>query len=343
MTSTAGRGALVGLALLWLAGCSEEAEPKGPRAWDSCELTADRCSCLIREGGSDQQFPPADSCAGFNCCLLSESDDGVAASCTCSDLDESCEDAAERGGTTVVSQCPPSGELLSAQAACVPESEPCPNRASMDASGCCGSLVCISDGEDVPTPVCTFVAEQDREHALLCERATLTGQEWLEIIDGEVTTSHGRISFDRALVDGSVVGPGGCVTTTRMSFLGPSRSPDGGPGRCELTVDAVLREGEWVLGRTLASLEDCEGYSAAAEGSGSFEVAAPEPIPFGFSHETDFCGALQPALAGASAFCASGSFDWELTGTLGDVTFEGSHLTLRGVVCGDSDDTCEEL
>jgi len=341
MQNTMGwRGALV-LAMTAVAGCSDD-EPAGPRVWDSCQLRATDCACVIRESGSELEFPPGDSCGGFNCCLLDDDAMSTAASCTCSDV-EDCDDVAERAGTTVVAQCPPPGEVLSERATCVPESETCPNRPGSTSSGCCGGLLCLSDGESDPQRVCTAVEEEDRERAQQCERATLDGREWIEVTAGAVETSHGRLSFEHASLGSSFVGPGGCVTTIQMGFVGPTRGtgPDGGVASCSLELDAELRNGEWVLRRVLGALDACAGYSGPA-GEGVFDISAPEDIAFGFSHETQYCGAQERPIA--SDFCASGTFDWELSGAVGGVMFEGSHLRAKGVVCGISEvDTCVEV
>jgi hypothetical protein len=109
-----------------------------------------------------------------------------------------------------------------------------------------------------------------------------------------------------------------------------------------LTLDAVLRDGEWVVRRAFGSLEGCDGYEAGGADSGTFDVRAPEPIPFELSYDVHPCRAFEGLFP--SRYCASGTFDWHLSGELGGVTFESSHIELRGVACGLSeDDSCDEV
>lgn len=341
MLSTIGlRGARAALVLAVLAGCSGDDEPAGPRLWDSCELTGDACSCVIREGGSTQEYPPADRCGGFNCCLLSESATGSSASCTCSDLSEACEDVAESAGMTVVTQCPPPGELLSSRAMCVPEGQRCPNRMTDDASGCCEGLLCLSNGDDDDSfPICRAGGAGDPDLELQCERATLLKQDNVEVTSGSLATSRGDLRFDDALFGTARVGAGGCLTELTIEFSGPAAGggePDGGDASCTLLLDASLRDGEWEVRRVLGSLEACEGYSG--DGGGSFDERDRSLIPFGFSYVGEYCGARH-------AFgenCVAGDFEWELTGELAGITFEGSRLKATGVICGTPDDVaCE--
>jgi hypothetical protein len=289
----------------------------------------------MRMGGSPQVFPPADDCGGYDCCLLSRSATGSSASCRCFDTTESCEDVAEASSSTVVAQCPPPGELLSARAMCIPEGGACPNR-SLDVedegSGCCEGLLCLSNGEREAENECQAVGDRDPVGAVQCERATLLGREELEIVSGTLATDRGELRFDSAQSTIAAVGPS-CLVQLNMAF---TASSDG--GTCELVVDAVLFNGEWVVRRVLGSLEGCGGYSSS-EG-GTFDVREAADIPFAFSHMTESCGARHRF----DESCVVGSFDWHLTGELAGITFEGSHLVAEGVVCSTGErDSCDEL
>lgn len=330
-----GRTVWVGLVAVAIFGCSSDDEDAAPSGWDSCEINADGCACVIREGGSDQEFPPADDCSGYDCCLLSRSATSRTASCECFDTSESCEDVAEASSKMVVAQCPPPGELLSPRAMCVPQGGACPNRQSEQGSGCCEGLLCLSDGEET---VCQASGSRDPELASLCEAATLQQTDALEVIAGRVATSSGDLSFDQAAFGTSDVGPSGCLNALTMQFKGPTTggADGGGPAVCELVIDAQRRDGAWAVRRVLANVDACEGHTGAA--SGPIDVREAAEIDFDFSSVGEACGARD----GAGEHCVSGTFDWVLTGELGGITFEGSRLIARGVICGGpNDETCE--
>jgi hypothetical protein len=323
-----------GFVAVALFGCSSDEEDAALSGWDSCELDADGCTCVIREGGSDQKFPPADDCSGYDCCLLSRSAASRTASCECFDTGESCEDVAEASNKMVVAQCPPPGELLSARAMCVPAGGACPNRASEERSGCCEGLLCLSDGEEL---VCQAIGSHDPELARACESATLQQSDDLEVISGSVATSAGDLTFDEAAFGTSDVGPSGCLNALTMQFTGPTAAgADGGAGVCELVIDAQRRDGAWAVRRVIANLDACDGHMGAA--SGPIDVREASEIDFDFSSVGEGCGARD----NAGEHCVAGTFDWVLTGELGGLTFESSRLIARGVICGGPDDeTCE--
>lgn len=327
------------LAAACLAGCGDDSEAEQQQLWDSCLRTESGCTCTRREGGAQQEYPPADDCSGYDCCLLHRSDNGSVATCTCMDLgsSESCEDHAG-DSLMVVQQCPPAGELLSPSAMCIPEGGRCPNRSlesgGEPTSGCCEGLLCLSNGERDAENECQAAGGRDPIGAVRCERATLLGREELEIVSGTLATDRGELRFDSAQSTIAAVGPS-CLVQLNMAFTASSA---GDGGTCELVVDAVLFDGEWVVRRVLGALEGCDGYSGSE--SGSFDVRAASDIPFAFSQVTESCGAGHKL----DANCVVGSFDWHFTGELAGITFEGSHLVAEGVVCSlDERTTCDEL
>jgi hypothetical protein len=334
MGNGVGQAVWAGLVVVALFGCSSDEEDAASSGWDSCEIDADGCTCVIREGGSAQAFPPADDCGGYDCCLLSRSAADRSASCECFDTGDSCDDIAETSGKMVVGQCPPAGEALSTRAMCVPEGQACPNRASVERSGCCEGLLCLSDGEE---PVCQPLGARDQDLARLCESATLSRSDDVEVIAGNVATSAGDLSFENAAFGTSNVGPSGCLNALTMQFRGPrTAGADGGPGACELTIDAQRRDGAWAVRRVVASLDACDGHTAAA--SGAIDVREAAAIDFDFSSVGEGCGARDSE----GEHCVAGTFDWVLTGELGGITFESSRLIAQGVICGGPDDaTCE--
>jgi hypothetical protein len=334
MGNGTGRKVWAGLVIVALLGCSGDDEDDAPSGWDSCEINEDGCVCVIREGGSEQAFPPADECSGYDCCLVSRSAASRTASCECFDTGGSCEDIAEASGKMVVAQCPPPGEALSARAMCVPEGQACPNRASEERSGCCGGLLCLSDGDE---PVCQPIGARDPELARLCEGATLRRSDSVEVISGDVMTSAGELTFDQAAFGTSNVGPGGCLNALTMQFRGPTTAgADGGPAACELLIDAHRRDGAWVVRRVLANVDACDGHTGAA--SGAIDDREAAAIDFTFSSAGAECGARDSA----DEHCVVGTFEWLLIGELGGLSFESSRLIVRGVICGGPDDEmCE--
>lgn len=326
-----GTGCKVAIAafVVLFAGCSGDDDDDAPSGWDSCEIDAQGCTCVIREGGSEQEFPPADDCSGYDCCLLSRSESSRVASCSCFDTSESCEDVAEASDKMVVAQCPPPGEALSERAMCIPEGAACPNRASVTESGCCEGLYCLSDGHDPPEVSCQPLKNREPAVVERCESATLSGQEAVEIVSGRVATSGGDVTFDHAAFGVSNVGEGGCLNAATLQL-------SAGTG-CELLIDVLLWEGKWISRRVLASLDGCTGFSG--EG-GSFDVRETAEIPLTFSYTGEVCGAHDEL----SEHCVVGSFDWAIDGELNGLTFEGSHIVVKGVICGGKDDeACETV
>jgi hypothetical protein len=194
--------------------------------------------------------------------------------------------------------------------------------------------LCLSNGETDAHDVCQGVGDRDPHLAEQCERATLLAGDELELHAGTMATDRGTFAFQAVESTIASIGPG-CLKQLNMAF---TQAGNGDREPCELVLDAVLFDGEWVVRRVLASLDGCAEYSGSE--SGTFDVQEAADIPFGFSSTVEECGARDKY----DEHCAVGTFDWQLEGELGGITFEGSHLKAQGVVCGDpGEDTCEEI
>lgn len=337
MLEKLGRGALAVLAALVLGSCSsgDDDGPDGPRQWDYCESRGDSCVCeILAPGWSSSGFGER-ACSGFNCCLLTENpDESTALRCECFEA-ASCEAEAEsRRGAMQVDSCPPGDDVIfGAPTECAEEGENCSSDylADQDLSGCCDGTVCLANDDQVR--VCQEATDELRALANACERAAQDRAELddepLEVTEPTLDTSVGVLTIDAVGFTANGVGPGGCLNRVQMDL---------GDSSCRLSLSAERHGGAWQVTNVSASFAACSGYMSERPAT-SIYVDDPAVIPF----ELEFTGLACDGHLIFESYCAAGTFDWHLSGTLEGVMFNDSHLIVEGVVCGfEPDGTCDD-
>jgi hypothetical protein len=308
---------------LLLGACTSNGDGGGDSnpTW-SCFEGVDSCDCeRLRPGWeSASSGRSGNGCAGFGCCLYSEATtESTLATCQCNESEVACEtQAAAMRDTTVVAECPPGGAV--GPTACAQASESCELSYLGDRSlgGCCPGTLCDLGPDGIR--LCRAGTAEEEASARECQRAAYSGADTLEVSAGSINTSVGSFDFSVLERGESFVGTGGCVTSVSLRLQAP--------GPCTMDLAATLVNGRFQVTSVDASLASCGGYSGAALG-GSVLASDPAQIPFTLTWEAVSCDWG----GGFEGFCTAGSMDWHLDGTIGDVTFQDSHVVLRGVLC----------
>jgi hypothetical protein len=192
--------------------------------------------------------------------------------------------------------------------------------------GCCPGLLCDIGAAGIR--VCRVGTAEEEVYARECQRAAYSADTTMRVEQGVVATNYGTFDLSEVSRADPYVGPEGCVTGIQVVVTE-------GSSDCFLLIGIGAVGGELGIAFVEASFGGCEAYTGPEPAMPARE-SDPVMIPFAAVIDLVSCDWG----GGFEGFCTSGRMDLSVQGSIADVEFQATQLTLTGACVARPEGEC---